>query len=151
MKAGLRFQPKWYRSQKTVCFFAEPYPPRFEVTPKHEYNAEIGKVIRLKCKVEGNPPPIVSWIKDDKPVELSTRVRNLNSNYTIKIKEARLDDQGNYTCIAANTLGKINASMELHIHQGRLENTKQRKLLKRPFRWLSTHRKLNLLYQKTFT
>ena len=102
-------------------FLAENYPPRFEQTPTLHYTAKTGNVIRLRCMVTGNPAPTISWVKDDKPLQLSSRIRNLNNNRTVKIKDARLQDQGNYTCIAHSALGKINATLELHVRQGRMK------------------------------
>ena len=76
-------------------------------------------MVRLRCTVRGNPLPTISWLKGDKPLQLSARVRNLSNNCTIKIKETRSDDQANYTCIAENALGRINATLQLNVRQGR--------------------------------
>ncbi|XP_068675497.1 fibroblast growth factor receptor-like 1 [Montipora foliosa] len=97
----------------------EQYPPQFEKRPKLQYNAEAGNDIRLRCLVKGNPPPTVAWIKDQKLVQLSSRIRlNSRGNSTLKIKKTQPDDAGNYTCTATNVLGKINATLELHVHKG---------------------------------
>ncbi|KAJ7336589.1 Fibroblast growth factor receptor 4 [Desmophyllum pertusum] len=97
---------------------SDKYPPRIQGTPKLQYNAEVGELKRLRCGVTGLPPPTITWIKDDKPLQLSERVRNLNNNKTIKIKQVRLGDQGNYTCIAENPLGKLSLTLELNVRQG---------------------------------
>ncbi|XP_068690336.1 fibroblast growth factor receptor-like 1 isoform X2 [Montipora foliosa] len=97
----------------------QQYPPQFEKRPKLQYNAEAGNDIRLRCLVKGNPPPTVAWIKDQKLVQLSSRIRlNSRGNSTLKIKKTQPDDAGNYTCTATNVLGKINATLELHVHKG---------------------------------
>ncbi|XP_068745558.1 fibroblast growth factor receptor 2-like [Montipora capricornis] len=97
----------------------EQYPPRFGKKPKLQYNAEAGNDIRLRCLVKGNPPPTVEWIKDQKNVQFSPRIRlNSRGNSTLKIKKTQPDDAGNYTCTATNVLGKINATLELHVHEG---------------------------------
>ena len=99
----------------------EQYPPRFGKKPKLQYNAEEGNDIRLRCLVRGNPPPSVAWIKYQKPVQLSSRIRlNSRGNSTFKVKKTRPDDAGNYTCTATNILGKINATLALHVHKGKL-------------------------------
>ena len=61
-------------------------------------------------------------------MQLSERVRNLNNNKTIKIKKVILLDQGNYTCIAENTLGKLNLTLELNVRQGRHDNVQKTEL-----------------------
>ncbi|KAL9983809.1 hypothetical protein ACROYT_G006040 [Oculina patagonica] len=96
----------------------DKYPPRFQGTPKLQYNAEVGEDKRLRCVVTGQPPPTITWSKDGKPLQLSERVRNLSSNKTIKIKQVRLGDQGNYTCIAENAFGKLNLTLTLIVRQG---------------------------------
>ena len=99
----------------------EQYPPRFGKRPKLQYNAEAGNDIRLRCLVKGNPPPTVAWIKEQKLVQLSSRIRlNSRGNSTLKIKKTQPDDAGNYTCTATNVLGKINATLELHVHKDKL-------------------------------
>lgn len=104
-----------------MIFFhvADKYPPRSQGTPNLQFDAEIGAVKRLRCGVSGQPPPTITWFKDDKPLQFSERVKNLNNNKTIKIKTIILRDQGNYTCIAENTLGKLNLTLELKVRQGR--------------------------------
>lgn len=105
-----------------LFFFTDKYPPRIQGTPKRQYNAKVGEVKRLRCGVTGQPPPAITWSKDGKPLQLSERVRNLSSNRTIKIKQVRLGDQGNYTCIAENALGKLNLTLNLHVRQGTYDN-----------------------------
>ena len=105
-----------------VFHVADKYPPRSQGT-NLQYDAEVGAVKRLRCGVTGQPPPTISWFKDDKPLQLSERVRNLNNNKTIKIKKVILRDQGNYTCIAENILGKLNLTLELKVRQGRRDKT----------------------------
>ncbi|XP_078358886.1 hemicentin-1-like isoform X2 [Oculina patagonica] len=128
----------------------DKYPPRFQGTPKLQYNAEVGEDRRLRCVVTGQPPPTITWSKDGKPLQLSERVRNLSSNKTIKIKQVRLGDQGNYTCIAENALGKINLTLKLHVRQdvkihyrtteSRAPTFSDPSMLKRAFRaWPASH------------
>ena len=106
-----------------VFHVADKYPPRSQGTPNLQYAAEVGAIKRLRCGVTGQPPPTIIWFKDDKPLQLSERVRNLNNNKTIKIR-----DQGNYTCIAENTLGKLNLTLELIVRKGRRDKIEKTKL-----------------------
>lgn len=111
-----------------VFHVADKYPPRRQGTPNLQYDAEAGAVKRLRCGVIGQPPPTITWFKDDKPLQLSERVKNLNNNKTIKIKTVRPRDQGNYTCIAENTLGKLNLTLELLVREGRRDKVQKTKL-----------------------
>ena len=71
----------------------------------------------------GLPPPNITWIKNDQPLHQSERIRKLNKNKTIKIKGVRLDDQGNYTCIAENPLGKVNLTLQLNVRHDEIRTT----------------------------
>ncbi|XP_020606914.1 fibroblast growth factor receptor 2-like isoform X4 [Orbicella faveolata] len=108
----------WTYSNASRVSLSDKYPPRRQGTPNLQYDAEAGAVKRLRCGVIGQPPPTITWFKDDKPLQLSERVKNLNNNKTIKIKTVRPRDQGNYTCIAENTLGKLNLTLELIVREG---------------------------------
>ena len=107
-----------------MFFFADNFSPSCQVTSDSQNSAQVGKKVRLRCKVTGSPSPTISWLKDDKALQVTGRIirRDLKNFSTIRIKDVRLDDQGNYTCIAENALGKINATLELNVRQGRGEN-----------------------------
>ena len=106
-----------------LFYVADKYSPRTQGTPDLQYVAEMGAIKRLRCGVIAQPPPTITWFKDDKPLQLSERVRNLNNNKTIKIR-----DQGNYTCIAENTLGKLNLNLELRVRKGRRDKNTENKI-----------------------
>ena len=98
--------------------FADKYPPRCQVSSKPRNNVEEGTTVRLRCKVTGSPHPTISWIKEDKPLPQENKrisIRNNTNASALKIKNVKLADQGNYTCIAENALGKANATLQLEI------------------------------------
>lgn len=112
---------------------SDNYPPRVQGTKKSQYVARLGDTERLRCAVTGRPPPSITWIKNDQPLHQSERIRKLNKNKTIKIKGVRLEDQGNYTCIAENPLGKVNLTLQLHVrHDENLTATDSPSATKRP-------------------
>ncbi|XP_067039926.1 uncharacterized protein [Acropora muricata] len=97
----------------------EQYPPRFGKKPKVQNNVQVGHNIRLRCSVKGDPPPRLTWVKDQKPLQFSSRIRLISrDNGIVKIKNTQLVDAGYYTCIAANSLGSVNATLELHVRRG---------------------------------
>ncbi|KAK2559520.1 Fibroblast growth factor receptor 1 [Acropora cervicornis] len=97
----------------------EQYPPRFGKKPKVQNNVQVGHNVRLRCSVKGDPPPRLTWVKDQKPLQFSSRIRLISrDNGIVKIKNTQLVDAGNYTCIAANSLGTVNATLELLVRQG---------------------------------
>ncbi|KAK2559014.1 Fibroblast growth factor receptor-like 1, partial [Acropora cervicornis] len=93
----------------------------YNQTPTFKSNDNPGHDIRLRCSVKGDPPPRLTWVKDQKPLQFSSRIRLISrDNRIVKIKNTQLVDAGNYTCIAANSLGSVNATLELHVRQGSL-------------------------------
>lgn len=112
---------------------SENYSPRVKDTQKPQYVARLGDIKRLRCAVSGLPPPSIIWIKDNQPLHQSERIRKLNKNKTIKIKGVRLEDRGNYTCIAENPLGKVNLTFQLKVrHDENLTATDLPSATKRP-------------------
>ncbi|XP_029334663.1 neural cell adhesion molecule L1-like protein isoform X1 [Mus caroli] len=63
---------------------------------------------QIECEAKGNPEPIFSWMKDDKPFDLSDpRIIATNNSGTFKIpNEGHISHfQGKYRCFASNRLG----------------------------------------------
>lgn len=51
------------RGESTPVLLRVKDPPYFEITPKTQYEIEIGKSLDLSCKGNGEPIPQVSWTK----------------------------------------------------------------------------------------
>ncbi|XP_004854275.1 neural cell adhesion molecule L1-like protein isoform X2 [Heterocephalus glaber] len=63
---------------------------------------------QIECEAKGNPEPVFSWTKDDKPFDLSdARIIASNNSGTFKIpNEGHISHfQGKYRCYASNKLG----------------------------------------------
>lgn len=78
-----------------------------------------GDVVKLSCKVSGNPRPIVTWLQDGEPVETDNRVvseidGNVNS---LCFRSTVLDDEGEYQCKAQNDCGSSVCTLELLINE----------------------------------
>ncbi|MGH0173029.1 UNVERIFIED_CONTAM: hypothetical protein FKN15_020671 [Acipenser sinensis] len=70
----------------------------------------------LECKVKGVPFPTIQWYKDNKLLFLGDpNVEVLNKGQVLKIKSARLGDQGRYQCSVANTAGKQTKDFKLNV------------------------------------
>ena len=72
-------------------------------------------VVRLRCEVSGNPPPKVTWTKDTKLLQSTSRIRLQKIKQVVKIKAATIGDSGTYRCTARNILGEINATIILKV------------------------------------
>ncbi|XP_009950773.1 PREDICTED: LOW QUALITY PROTEIN: hemicentin-2, partial [Leptosomus discolor] len=85
--------------------------------PLGDVAVEVGESVSLQCRVEGSPPPRVTWSRQDgKPVPGWHGPRGVSSQLEaaeLLIDSASLDDQAVYICEAQNEFGKIQAEVKL--------------------------------------
>ncbi|XP_048022088.1 neuregulin 2a isoform X8 [Megalobrama amblycephala] len=76
-----------------------------------------GSRLIVKCEASGNPTPEYKWYKDGAELRKSKeiRIRNSKKNSKVQIGSAKLEDSGNYTCVAENSLGKENGTSTVHV------------------------------------
>ena len=86
--------------------------PKIVEAPRHTFVLE-GRVAELRCRTIGKPPPKVQWKKnnhwlkwlhlcDNKDERLCVR-----PDGTLVIKDAIIQDSGNYSCRSKNHMGKV--------------------------------------------
>ncbi|XP_066455233.1 roundabout homolog 2 isoform X11 [Eleutherodactylus coqui] len=71
------------------------------------------EAVEFRCQVQGDPQPTVRWKKDD--VDLPRGRYDIKDDYTLRIKKAASIDEGTYTCISENRVGKVEASATLTV------------------------------------
>ncbi|XP_030060090.1 roundabout homolog 2 isoform X3 [Microcaecilia unicolor] len=71
------------------------------------------EAVEFRCQVQGDPQPTVRWKKDD--ADLPRGRYDIKDDYTLRIKKALSTDEGSYTCIAENRVGKVEASATLTV------------------------------------
>ncbi|XP_051005818.1 myosin light chain kinase, smooth muscle [Acomys russatus] len=108
---------------KTSGFSVETRPSMWgECPPK--FATKLGRAVvkegqtgRFSCKITGRPPPQVTWLKGNVPLQPSARVSMSEKNGTqiLEIHEVTQDDMGVYTCMVVNGSGKASMSAELSI------------------------------------
>lgn len=76
---------------------------------------------RLDCKISGSLPMRVSWFKDGKEIAASDRyqIAFVEGTASLEISRVDMNDAGNFTCRATNSVGSKDSSGAL-IVQGRL-------------------------------
>ena len=75
---------------------------------------ELGSSSKVHCKAQGNPVPIVRWVKEGlQYFHWPQHVEDLNG--TLFFRGVRPGDEGNYTCIATNSQGVINATIRIDV------------------------------------
>uniref|UniRef100_A0A1Y1L6M8 Ig-like domain-containing protein n=1 Tax=Photinus pyralis TaxID=7054 RepID=A0A1Y1L6M8_PHOPY len=70
--------------------------PHFNVTPM-SMSYPSARMVRLECKVNGVPPPKVTWLKNGAPLELIGRIKQLNT--TLVLSHSFMTDAGKLVII----------------------------------------------------
>ncbi|KAM8800979.1 vascular endothelial growth factor receptor 2 isoform 1-T1 [Rhynchonycteris naso] len=65
----------------------------------------IGETIEVSCTAAGNPPPQISWFKDNETLVEDSGIVLKDGNRNLTIRRVRKEDEGLYTCQACNVLG----------------------------------------------
>ncbi|XP_072275250.1 roundabout homolog 2 [Pyxicephalus adspersus] len=86
--------------------------PTFVRKPVNQVVLE-DETVEFRCSVHGDPQPTVRWKKDD--ADLPRGRYDIKDDYTLRIKKAASIDEGTYTCISENRVGKIEASATLTV------------------------------------
>lgn len=71
------------------------------------------KDLVIDCKVRGNPRPLITWLKDDLPLEFDERmqqIEHLDGVCELIIHQPTTKDSGKYTCTATNSIGSQTTS-----------------------------------------
>ncbi|XP_066857405.1 roundabout homolog 2 isoform X13 [Anser cygnoides] len=71
------------------------------------------EAVDFRCQVQGDPQPTVRWKKDD--TDPPRGRYDIKDDYTLRVKKAMSTDEGTYTCIAENRVGKVEASATLTV------------------------------------
>lgn len=107
--SGIRYEPP---------IFIE----RFEKTTVKQ-----NETIILKAKVYAVPPPEVTWLRNNKPIQISDRIKPQfdGENITLTITNADSEtDSGDYKCIASNIIGKASHGAKVLIDVDKVKFTK---------------------------
>lgn len=109
-----------YGSDKlTVMLSVVAYPSQILEAKVREIKAHSGETVELKCKTEGRPVPVVSWILANR-----TQVRGQNNGRgrvtvtpegTLVIQQVSVYDRGHYKCIASNSAGIDAVTVRLQV------------------------------------
>ena len=77
----------------------------------------IGGSLMLKSTFTGQPPPTITWLRNDVPIGQNEhfQLETSQSSCTLKKNEVNLDDEGLYTLIIENKAGKTNVSCQVSV------------------------------------
>ncbi|XP_036746813.2 palladin isoform X1 [Manis pentadactyla] len=92
--------------------------PGFEVKLRH-YKVFEGMPVTFTCRVNGNPEPKIYWFKDGKQISPKsdhyTIQRDPDGTCSLHTEASTLDDDGNYTIMAANPQGRVSCTGRLMV------------------------------------
>ncbi|XP_072886744.1 neurofascin homolog (chicken) a isoform X9 [Hemitrygon akajei] len=72
---------------------------------------------QLECRFFGSPIPVLRWFKDGQGNNLYGGNYIIHDNGTLQLRRARKSDEGTYTCIATNVLGKAENRLRLEVKE----------------------------------
>ena len=82
---------------------------KFNPTPVSK-KVELGSTSKVHCRAQGSPSPVVRWVKEGRQYfSWPPHIEDVNG--TLHIHGVKAQDRGNYTCIATNMQGIINATI----------------------------------------
>ncbi|XP_034063106.1 roundabout homolog 2 isoform X4 [Gymnodraco acuticeps] len=74
------------------------------------------ETVEFRCQVQGDPQPNVRWRKDDVDVPRGRyEIKYDKDDYLLRVKKASINDEGTFTCVAENRVGKLEASATLTV------------------------------------
>ena len=89
--------------------------PKF-IQPLKSQEVLEGSPAKLEVRISGEPEPEIEWFKDEQPIEDGGKFRiefDDSDGCVLIINSARLEDKGQYRCVASNEFGKAISEAEL--------------------------------------
>ncbi|XP_038607409.1 myosin light chain kinase, smooth muscle [Tachyglossus aculeatus] len=77
-----------------------------------------GQDFTLRCSVRGRPEPLISWLLNGRPIRYAhaSLVAGLAE---LRVQDALPEDDGRYTCVAENCVGKASCSATVTVREKR--------------------------------
>ena len=88
----------------TIIALFDTDQPEITDHPQNTTTIE-GNNVTLSCNVDGNPVPTISWTRHGSPVSASGGISISDDKKQLTITNVKRTDNGNYRCVANNSLG----------------------------------------------
>ncbi|XP_078455386.1 obscurin [Lampetra planeri] len=92
-------------------------PPEF-VEPLSDCTARAGDIATLQCRVSGSPRPVITWHRDERPLEMEDRLSlNEDERRGCRLLVIRVcaSDAGHYSCVANSPAGTARSTARLNV------------------------------------
>ncbi|KAL3869555.1 hypothetical protein ACJMK2_042223 [Sinanodonta woodiana] len=74
-----------------------------------------GTTISFQCMADGDPTPVIRWMKDGRLLPNNGRFQIYDDGQTLRISQTERADQGRYTCRAESAVQHVEASAQLRV------------------------------------
>uniref|UniRef100_A0A8C8IHM6 Roundabout, axon guidance receptor, homolog 3 (Drosophila) n=1 Tax=Oncorhynchus tshawytscha TaxID=74940 RepID=A0A8C8IHM6_ONCTS len=71
-------------------------------------------MVDFLCEAHGDPAPTIRWRREEG--ELPRGRSEIRSDHSLRLTQVRTEDEGTYTCVSENSVGKAEASGSLQVH-----------------------------------
>uniref|UniRef100_A0A673Z6Q0 Roundabout, axon guidance receptor, homolog 3 (Drosophila) n=1 Tax=Salmo trutta TaxID=8032 RepID=A0A673Z6Q0_SALTR len=71
-------------------------------------------MVDFLCEAHGDPAPTIRWRREEG--ELPRGRSEIRSDHSLRLTQVRAEDEGTYTCVSENSVGKAEASGSLQVH-----------------------------------
>lgn len=105
-----------------MCTFLlfPPGQPSLNENAILHYKKLVDTELSMRCPLMGDPQPAIAWYRYGQPLELD--METPVSMVRVKVRKRRLEfsrllleDAGNYSCMATNEVGTLNATITLQV------------------------------------
>lgn len=104
-----------------ICLSSYPaVPPVIEGESEIVQNRQVvaGSSLVLECNAAGNPPPLLTWLKDGVPVKASDNLHIVFGGRKLEILNTGEADHGQYMCVATSIAGEKEIKYNVEILGG---------------------------------
>ncbi|XP_067328853.1 basement membrane-specific heparan sulfate proteoglycan core protein isoform X4 [Anolis sagrei] len=94
-------------------------PPTVSVMPRGPIRLKAGQSLSLDCLGSGEPRSLVRWSRVGVRQKVEHQsVLPLESRAVLRLSSAKAEDAGTYVCLAQNSLGTVEAQVEVSVEDG---------------------------------
>lgn len=88
----------------TMCILLVLEPPEIMNGPQ-DVEVSWGETAVFTCRVDGDPQPSVSWMRDDQEIDVDGEKYQLMEDGSLMIQNTEPEDSGYYECMAKSQDG----------------------------------------------